>query len=573
MKNKILEIQSMMESETLAAKVAEMWMRWNSARRVWLDEKLEIRNYVFARDTTHTTNSKNPHSNKTTRPKLCQIRDNLHANYMAALYPGDQWLRWEGFALEDEEYNKVKAVKAYMSSKVKESSFRETLSRLVYDYIDYGNAFGEVVYENSVYKDEDGEEITRYVGPKLVRVSPMDIVFDPTAVHFDNTPKIMRSIKTLEEIKGLGNSGVYKKVLDYRAKLSEFRPEDVDKASAYSIDGFGSYTEYLNSGYAEVLYLLGDVYDPTDNKTYPNYEIAVVDRKWVVYKKPNPSWLGKSQIIHVGWRLRPDNLYGMGPLDNLVGMQYRIDHIENLKADILDFISWPLLKIRGDVEDFDWVPGAKAFCREDGDVSIIPVDSSVLIANNEIAALEQSMEEMAGAPRQAMGIRTPGEKTAFEVGALENAAGRIFQDKTVNFEVNFIEPALNRMLETARRNINAVDVVRTMDDDLGAVAFLSITKEDLSARGKIRPVGARHFSARAELVQNLNGVFNSRLGEIVLPHIQGKNISRMLEDAFDWDRYSLFQDNAQLFEQAKTAKLANVVQEDVLASGATSTDL
>jgi hypothetical protein len=26
----------------------------------------------------------------------------------------------------------------------------------------------------------------------------------------------------------------------------------------------------------------------------------------------------------------------MGPLDNLVGLQYRIDHLENAKADALD---------------------------------------------------------------------------------------------------------------------------------------------------------------------------------------------------------------------------------------------
>jgi hypothetical protein len=71
----------------------------------------------------------------------------------------------------------------------------------------------------------------------------------------------------------------------------------------------------------------------------------------------NPSWLGKCPIFHAGWRERPDNLYAMGPLDNLVGMQYRIDHLENLKADVFDQIAYPILKIRGDVEDFDFEPG------------------------------------------------------------------------------------------------------------------------------------------------------------------------------------------------------------------------
>ena len=51
-------------------------------------------------------------------------------------------------------------------------------------------------------------------------------------------------------------------------------------------------------------------------------------------------------MADAGWRPRPDNLYAMGPLDNLVGMQYRIDHLENLKSDVFDQIAYPILKIR-----------------------------------------------------------------------------------------------------------------------------------------------------------------------------------------------------------------------------------
>ena len=27
---------------------------------------------------------------------LTQIRDNLHANYLDALFPNDDWMKWEG---------------------------------------------------------------------------------------------------------------------------------------------------------------------------------------------------------------------------------------------------------------------------------------------------------------------------------------------------------------------------------------------------------------------------------------------------------------------------------------------
>ena len=76
---------------------------------------------------------------------------------------------------------------------------------------------------------------------------------------------------------------------------------------------------------------------------------------------------------------------------------------------------------------------------------------------------------MAGAPKQALGFRTPGERTAFEVQSLENAASRIFQHKIDKFEQFFLEPLINLMLESAKRNMETFDVVRVMDDDLGVV--------------------------------------------------------------------------------------------------------
>ena len=80
---------------------------------------------------------------------------------------------------------------------------------------------------------------------------------------------------------------------------------------------------------------------------------------WVVLKEPIPSWSGHAPIYHVGWRTRPDNLWAMGPLENLVGMQYRIDHLENLKADAMDLAVLPPLVIKGEVEQFKYAPGAE----------------------------------------------------------------------------------------------------------------------------------------------------------------------------------------------------------------------
>jgi hypothetical protein len=149
------------------------------------------------------------------------------------------------------------------------------------------------------------------------------------------------------------------------------------------------------------------------------------------------------------------------------------------------------------------------------------------------------------------------------------AAGRMFQDKLNQFEVEVLEPLLNRMLEVAVRNMDAADVVRVMDDDFGIVDFLTITKQDITAEGKLRPVGARHFTSQSMLVQNLTGIFNSPIGQMVLPHVNSISFAKMIEDVMGLERFALFQDNAQLFEQIDRQRLAQQGQENLMVEAQT----
>jgi hypothetical protein len=576
MSGKVAELRLVFDPDNLANSIIYMYDTWGRQRKPWINECLELRDYVFATDTTKTSNQFLPWKNSTTLPKMAQIRDNLHANYMSALFPNDDWLKWEGYTLDDDTIEKKEAIQAYMSNKTREGNFKNVVSQALYDYIDYGNAFGDVSYSREMREDPvTGDNIPGYIGPVAIRISPLDHVINPTAASYKDSPKFTRTIKTLGELKVDAEDFADKSFFDEAIRKSEiardmatnrdghYTIEDFEKAAGYSIDGFGNLKEYYQSPFVEIIEIEGDIHDPSSGILLRNHVITIIDRSHVVRKEPIPSWLGKSAKAHVGWRLRPDNLYAMGPLSNLVGMQYRIDHLENLKADVFDLIAYPPLKIIGEVEDFDWAPGAEIHIDEDGDVQMLTPDTTALNADTQIQLLEQRMEEFAGAPKQAMGIRTPGEKTAFEVQALENAAGRIFQEKISNFEVNWLEPILNSMLETARRNIDGGDVVRVMDDDLGVTKFMSITREDITANGKLRPIGARHFAARAQLMQNLTGVFNSPVGQMIAPHVSSKEMAKLVEDSLGLNRFALISDNVAVAEQAETQRLMNQSQEDL----------
>lgn len=578
MAGKVAQIREIINRESKARTLSGLYNNWWIQRREKEEEWRELRNYLFATDTTKTTNSQLPWKNKTTLPKLTQIRDNLHANYMDALFPNDNWMKWEGYNLESVTAQKRIAIEAYMKTKLRESGFRETISQLVYDYIDYGNVFAEVIFEDKYHMDPvTGEKITTYRGPKLQRVSPFDIVFNPTANSFRDSPKFTRYVKTVGELKkdledrpDLNyDKAAFDKAIQARRSISAFKMEDVNKAEGFLVDGFGTLQEYYQSGLIEILEFEGDYYDEVNDVLYQNRIITIIDRSYVIRDVENPSWLGRDTKHHVGWRNRPDNLYGMGPLDNLVGLQYRVDHLENLKADALDLTIHPPVAVKGDVEPFTWGPEETIHIPEDGSVEVLAPSSAAFQVNNEIGYLLAIMEEMAGAPREAMGIRSPGEKTAFEVQQLQNAAGRIFQHKVNKFEIEFLEPILNTMLEMARRNIDIIELAKVVDTDLGVANFLSITKDDITAKGKLRPIGARHYAARAQLVQNLLGIFNSPIGQVIAPHVSAKRLAQMVEEYMGFEQYDFIRENVRIAEEAETQRLINQNQQTLEVEQAT----
>lgn len=577
-----LEITSMFGQDNEAKYIANTWHNWNSQRFSKIEDWKELRNYVFATDTTTTTNSTLPWKNSTTLPKLCQIRDNLHSNYLSALFPNDDWLKWEAYSKNDATKEKSKAIEAYMSNKTRESHFRTEMSKLLYDYIDYGNCFSTVDFEASYVLDSQGEKVPNYIGPRARRISPLDIVFNPLAERFIDSPKIVRSLRNIGELKKMAenepDNAYLKQALDKRAemcaKMNAYGLEEGSKAEGISIDGFGNYWDYLQSGYVEFLEFYGDIHNQSTGELQTGRIITIIDRMYVLRNEAFPTWLGHAPIYHVGWRTRPDNLWAMGPLENLVGMQYRIDHLENLKADAMDLAVMPPLVIKGEVESFVWGPSAEIHIDENGGVEELARGTQwVLLTENNIDKLEMRMEQYAGAPREAMGIRSAGEKTAFEVQQLQNAAGRIFQEKITTFETELLERLLNAMLETGKRNMDAADWIRVFDDDLGVNQFMEITKEDITASGTLRPIGARHFAAQAQLVQNLSNLSNTPIWQQISPHLSTINLSRMVEDVLGFGRFDLFRPNVNVMEQQDTQRMANQAGEDLMMEQSVGTAL
>lgn len=517
---KTFEIHELQQPDSLATAIANKFIGWENARDRWYREARETLEYLYATSTRDIYNQPRESDNSTHIPKITQIRDMLVTYYLDAMFSLPDYVDWEAYDSESIKFETRSTLKAVCKQMVEDSQFKPVIRALVEDYVDYGNAFATVVNVTETLKNGTGYSII-YEGPKAVRIDPMNIFFDPLAPSFDKAPVIIRSIKTLGELLAEAEelpqeAAMYKKALNKAIeRRTKIRNElvtnagDSIKDDICHIAGVGSWSEYYNSDAVELLTFYGDLYDIEKNKLHKNTRIVIMDRCCVLLEEPITDYGFRSNIFKAGWRDRKDNLWSMSPLDNIKGMQYMVDFLENKRADVFNYISNPVIVKKGDVEmPEDIYPGCEIGLDVDGDVDFLRPDATALQADLYVNNYLERMEEMAGAPREAMGFRSPGEKTAFEVSQLNTASSRLFNEKTRKFEMEMLEPLLTLMLRIFLKNPFRTVKVRNQQED-GTVLFEDVELDALSAQGRFVAMGSNTYTEKARIAQTIMQIYNS----------------------------------------------------------------
>jgi len=573
-----LNFEQFFEPHDKATKIAERWETWDGARNPWKESVKEVRRYIYATDTKTTTNSKLPWKNSTTVPKLGAIRETLLAQYMKALFPHGNWFAWQPRDLASSSAKKSKAVTSFMKVMLDQGKFLASALDLVLDWLDTGNVFADPQFKRVTR--EDGTVV--FEGAVARRISPFDIVFDPTVEKFSDSPTIVRSIKTvgdilieMDENPGLNyNEDVISRLVGKRREMRSWPMDRLNRFESLPVDGFSDPTIYAHSDLVELLEFRGHWYDTETGTLKKNQIITVVDRMYILREMSfDSNTLGS--IVHSSYRPRPDNLWGMSPLENLVGMQYRLDHIENMKADILDQYNHPRVFVTGQVDDFEDTPGERIYGDADSNVQYLRPDIATIQNDNEMRVYMALMEEIAGAPKDLAGVRTPGNKTLEEVTQLQTNSQALFLNKAMMFEMNFWEPLLNNMFDLAVRSMSRNMELAVPNDDFGIEEFVTLTREDLSGNGLIRPMGARRFLTKSQLLRNLVDMSNTPIGQDpeVRVHMSGKRMAQMLEELMEVEQFGLVRPNIRVFEQAETQQIAATAAQNAEASANTPTEL
>ena len=572
------EINKLREPEGLAGGIAQKFVSWENSKDRWYRNAQETLENLYATSTHDIYNQVHEYDNSTHIPKLTQIRDMLVTYYLDAMFSLPDYVDWEAYDYESIDVNTRNTIKAVAKQMVEDSKFKPTIRELVEDYVDYGNAFATVANVTETLQMDGKSQSIIYNGPKAIRINPLDIFFDPLATSFERSPKIVRTIMTLGELQAdaelLPDSAEeYKKALnkaierrsEIRNTIATIRPEDIVDDEC-RIAGLGNWSTYYKTDTVELLTFYGDLYDIDENKLHRNTRIVVMDRCFVLLEEPIKNYGFNCNIFKAGWRDRKDNLWSMSPLDNIKGLQFMVDFLENKRADVFNYISNPVLVKKGDVEmPADIYPGCEIGVDTDGDVAFIRPDATALQADLYIDKYLNLMEEMAGTPREAMGFRTPGEKTAFEVSQLNTASSRLFNEKVRKFEMEMLEPLMTLMLRIYMNNPARTTKVREKLED-GTVMFNDVSLDQLTANGRLVAMGSNTYTEKARMAQTVMQLYNSGVvsDPLVFNYFDPKIIAKILSYTTGLDSWKgILKENARTHAELDAKMVAEQAQQQL----------
>lgn len=548
----------------LASVITYKFTEWDSYKHPVIEKWKEIEAYKYATDTTTLPNYNSPFEHTTHIPVLAPIAQDLEAIINQVTIPHDDWFDFAPTDRASANFQLRQKIKAFIKNRHRVGNFVPEVRKLISDLVTYGNCFAHVVYANESRGDKAG-----YMGPKVFRISPYDIVFDPTATSFDCTPKIIREIITLGELKKRGDKGLLDPTIvndilsDRRANGSRTASGFGNKDQQYVPAGFGSHEQYIASGTIELLWFYGDLYDNDTGELLESRQVVVTDDEYVLLNKEIDTVDGKPHIYKGSWEVKPDNLWAMGALDNIVGINYQVNHRENAKSDALDKLIVPDRVYQGDIEViYDDETGATEYLApEGGGVVELGINTQFFSFDLHIDRLENEARRSARLPGDLIGFRSSGEKTLGEVTALTEGGMRGFIHKAQDFE-RFLEALLTAELAVARNNLDTVLQVPGQVEG-GMIPFLQISREDLKVSGSLIAQGARRFARKNQIMGTMTQLSSTPLYQQAAVHTSGVKVAKLLAELTETQEEGIFEEFASITEQAEAMRLQAEAERDL----------
>ena len=542
------------------------WTEWDAMKDPAIKKFREVEAYRYATDTSSLP-SGSAFTHTTHMPVVSSIAQDLKAILNQVVLPHEDWFTFEPMDSQAAREEQRKTIVSYLKNRHALNGFDNIIGILENDLISYGVSFSQVAHVDKSVGDKNG-----YIGPMPTRISPYDICFDATAARFEDTPKIIREIISLGEFKRRGDSGTFDKdmveTLLFERRTPSSSDGGEDKNEQYVPLGYGTYQEYLRGGYIELLWFYGDVYDTENIELHESKMIVVADGEMILEEDINTPD-GKPYIFRSAWEELPDSLWSMGPLENIIGINYQINHRENGKSEALDRLIYPDKVYQGEVEEMydDETDSITYLAPEGGGVQELAINTQFFQFGLEVDRLQHAARGAARLPSDLTGFRSQGEKTLGEVTALTDGGMRGFIDKAANFERTTLEPILKAEIELAHAHFGTAFSVPNKSEG-GFIEMLNVTQDNLSINGVLIPKGAKRFARKNQLLASLTQLSATPLFQMAAAHTSALGISQMLGELLEVQDDGIFEENAAIIEQTEQQQMMDKAEQSTaLAAG------
>ena len=124
---------------------------------------------------------------------------------------------------------------------------------------------------------------------------------------------------------------------------------------------------------------------------------------------------------------------------------------------------------------------------------------------------------------------------------------------------------MNTFLALARKANIQTDTIKVFSDATQLEVFKTITSDDISGSGILRPIGARHFATVANTVGEMARLASTGLWKAVAPHISSYDLAELIIGNLIPDRHNVLQRNKAVEDQVDLQRAQSLAQQQLAA--------
>ncbi|MFM7469019.1 MAG: portal protein [Vampirovibrionales bacterium] len=441
------------------------------------------------------------------RPAVFEAVEQLQSTLMDALLP-NQLLNFSVRGKTEADHRHANEVKQLLESKLSDAQLFKHTHQFIKQLLITGNSVMAFPWKKQTHQrpiqtplkrlgvtvgyETTWQEMVLYNAPQLECLNVFDVLLDPTASDPNQASLIRRFKSTLRELEA---DGLYQQLalanteLAKQQRTSKRSPLANGRTTALANEGFNLDEQIQAQGVSSSntampaspllptpVHLLEawGTFVLQDGTVLENHVITVLEETGTLIRCEAHGYThtpNKKPFLWGTLTPVPNQLYGLGMVEPVLGLQYAINAFSNQKLDVLNLcINAPYTYLLSD-DVFDPnlllnTPGALIPVKSHDTLRPLPlVAQNVAFAYEEINDLKAELMEASGVGRLlGQGYDALNKnKTALEVDALVSQGQQKVRGMVAHVEQSFLEPLLANVYGIMQRMDSPTETVQRLD--------------------------------------------------------------------------------------------------------------